>query len=245
MSSQSDHVSATPDRSNDGDSDRNSLSPAARKRALTQKRVSKKRERDSAVTEVAITSVPAKYLPYDTTPNTVAQTIHKYFQSLQQKDCTARPDHWWEVLNTLPQKQRKSFVQHPWTKIQQSHYHLTLTSSDLKAQLDSGLKLPLFIPPQSQLGQEVSNQSPWFKQSLETLLDKALRHKGIQMPLSLFRTIPFQTLACLQSQKNVKTSGPDSVFMLRIVERRGTVWKSGIVFLVIKNHSPWLMVLVF
>lgn len=218
MSSQSHHVSATPDRSNDRDSDRNSLSPTARKRALTQNRVSKKRERDSAITEVAITSVPAKCLPYDTTPNTVAQTIHKDFQSLQQKDCTARPDHWWEVLNTLPQKQRKSFVQHSWTMIQQSHYHLTLTSSDLRAQLDSGLKLPLFIPPQSQLGQEVSNQSPWFKQSLEMLLDKALRHTDASISVQ-DHSLP--TLGMFTVPK--KCQDVRSRFRLN-VEDRGEAW---------------------
>lgn len=66
-----------------------------RKRALTKAPISNKRQRDKAIyDEVAMISNLEKLALYDTTPDTVARTVHEYIQRVQKNDCPARLSNW-------------------------------------------------------------------------------------------------------------------------------------------------------
>ena len=122
--------------------------------------------------------------------NTVSHSIIKYLSNLHQNDAIARPTNWASVLlNFSIQKKynislsnRKSdkepIQQHVWHQLNANHYSIASTIAEFQNQLDSGLYLPVLIPPSSELGLTISSQSTWSGESLEVLLDKILQDRS-------------------------------------------------------------------
>ncbi|MCJ1271109.1 hypothetical protein MMC22_011008 [Lobaria immixta] len=163
------------------------------KRRKETERKAAKRKRDankSLELQAPIVCEPTKYSFYDAPANTVGHSIIKYLSNLQQNDAVARPTNWASVLldSSIRKKyhvslsNRKSdkepIQQHVWHQLNPNHYSIASTIAEFQNQLDSGLYLPVLIPPSSELGLTISSQSTWSGESLEALLDEILQDKS-------------------------------------------------------------------
>lgn len=154
-----------------------------RKSDKSKDRMARKRQLDnSSIVEIATSCEPAKYPTYDTLPDTVSSLYLSYLQSLQLNDCIARPTNWSEIINHASYQKslkeagiKQPTLHHPWNNLRSVHYTPIVTSIRFQAQLNNGLPLPIFIPPGSQLGQEIASQTPWPSQPLAALLDLILK----------------------------------------------------------------------
>lgn len=160
------------------DADSNADSREEKTPQQNQTRQSRKRKRDAAPTcqnYAATVCMLEKYIFPDARCNTVSGVILEYFRNLQQNDCVARPQSWSQILHSGSTHQKKPPLQHPWNNLRSIHYDIASTAIDFQRQLDSGLFLPVFIPPQSELGREISLQSVWAQQPIGELLDQILK----------------------------------------------------------------------
>ena len=74
-------------------------------------------------------------------------------------------------------KYKEPAQQHVWHCLSLNHYCVASTSLEFKAQLDSGLPLPVLICPKSELDIVISAQSIWSGQSFKSLIDEILKDK--------------------------------------------------------------------
>lgn len=70
------------------------------------------------------------------------------------------------------EKSKSTPKDHPWNHLNFNHYSVAMTEEDLQTQLDSGLRLPVLILPQSELSTRIQWQSTWYRENLDTLLDE-------------------------------------------------------------------------
>lgn len=155
-----------------------------------RKALKRKRDADKPPEiNIPIVCDPEKYPLYNPPPNTVGRSIVQYLHSLQQNNVTARPTNWSLVLLNSSVRRKKNLSlsdqkkdkepaqQHVWHCLSLNHYCVASTSLEFKAQLDSGLPLPVLIFPKSELGILISAQSIWSGQSFESLIDEILKDK--------------------------------------------------------------------
>ena len=161
-------------------------------RQETERKASKqKRDVDkSSGINIPIVCHPRKHPLYNPSLNTVSRSVVQYIHNLQQNDITARPTKWSLVLLNSSVRRKNNLILSYWKKNKElaqhqmwhcpslNHYYMASISLQFKAQLDSGLSLPVLILSEKELGILISTQSIWSGQSFESLIDKILKHKN-------------------------------------------------------------------
>lgn len=149
--------------------------------------MNQKRERDAKISTtigIATSCIPSKYPLYHAPTKSVASMMLRYIQNLQQNDCVARPGNWSRVINKKSYQKDHSqlnHLEHIWNSLHCTHYIPVTTSDGFQSELDNGLLLPVLISPISQFGQQISVQTPWPQESLQSLLHTILTPASAQI----------------------------------------------------------------
>ena len=126
---------------------------------------------------VATASNPSHYDSYPAPEDSVASTLLRYIQNLQQNSCIARPTTWSSIINHLSYRKNSQltpYTEHIWNTIQCNHYVPVATLDQLETQLRNRLFLPALISPLSELGMEIMDQTSWPGKPLLNLLPSIL-----------------------------------------------------------------------
>lgn len=145
--------------------------------------------------DIPVTCTPEKHLFCNAPPNTLSHAIGRYLTNRQENDVVARPRNWSSVLsdysvrqkNNLSlssrQKSKSTRKDNIWNHLELNHYSVVTTDVEVQAQLDSGLRLPVLILPESELSTRIQRRSVWFGETLDSLLDEVLGDDFLRRPL--------------------------------------------------------------
>ena len=229
MNNDSKHLSCNPNPSNPP----NDIMKKIEKTRKERKQKAAKQKRD--IDNLALNHIPfqcdlSKYLFYNPPANTVGHLIVQYFSSLQNNNIVARSTRWTGLfLEPAIQKrhalslsistiQKAPIDPYPWFGISLDHYLLAFTKGELEAQMNSGLLLPEFISPQSQLGQTIASQHSWSGLSLEDLFQNIFNRKDLLIPVQDHGLLTFAKFITIKTTGLVK-----SRFSLELNDR-GCSW---------------------
>lgn len=161
---------------------------ASKRRKEADRKQAKRQELAAAedLTHIPITCTPTKHSFYNAPLNTISHTIIKYLTNLQENDVVARPSNWSCILHdysvcqknnlSLSSREKSKSVpkDHPWNHLALNHYSVANTEDEFEALLDSGLRLPVLILPESEFSTRIQRQSTWFGEPLNRLLDEII-----------------------------------------------------------------------